>query len=807
MATGTKKSKNPKPKLKSMSIGDIIGDTKKKKGHSTTNMQQTAIFKMQENPQVDSVQEFPALGTAPAASTAKPAPKVIWGVQQKPPQQAKIAKPSSISAATNKPSSSSSNNANNNKKKKNKKAKTNNAVLQPTPSSSSFFQPLARTSILQHYREEEVDPRRQLEGEEHQLLRLMQKGNVYEKKGRQRLIPRKKKFTALKKKVLQERLDQWRALHPKDDDDGNQATTAGSVSRLVCIYQYTTAEEVEDDDEYQEILDNLKSMATKIGPVEDLLIPRGKEVHDKEEGDDDEFEELYPVFVQFEKASDAAAAQACWNDLQVGGTKLRVVTLMNAVDLSKDDTPAWSEQVVQAELDLRRNAKTAAVAETIMSPASTNIFLQKVLTEDDYVDEDCMEESLQDLKKVAEQHGELEDIRASEEKDGNVVLTYHCCDMDKARVIAQNLCRAVVAGKPLYAFVKEDVPNQTNQLESTILLDNILTEDDLDDEDCLGETLSDIRELCGRYGEVSNIVAKGKGVKVTYNGDASVGEHAVRELDGMILGGNVVAASLVADASGHVILHNALTEDDLEDEDCLEESLNDIRQLASKYGLVDNLEVLRVDQTASIRIRYNGAAEVAEFAAKNLNGSIIGGQICTATHEGGDRSLSESNTKNESSEGILGDEVSGDKRKSSDESSSDKKARMDDKESLYSGDKLIPERFAEMKRVPKVPNAPGPRGYANTVPDERVKPLLVEMLGELMRLQKRAMEENNTKARRRIVMGLREVARGIRANKGMCGILGFVDFLESNLLRNCSLFYRISQNGCHGQQSRSVRSN
>jgi selenocysteine insertion sequence-binding protein 2 len=34
-----------------------------------------------------------------------------------------------------------------------------------------------------------------------------------------------------------------------------------------------------------------------------------------------------------------------------------------------------------------------------------------------------------------------------------------------------------------------------------------------------------------------------------------------------------------------------------------------------------------------------------------------------------------------------------------------------------------------------------------------------------MRLQKRAVEEKNTKAKRRLVMGLREVARGIRSHK------------------------------------------
>jgi selenocysteine insertion sequence-binding protein 2 len=39
------------------------------------------------------------------------------------------------------------------------------------------------------------------------------------------------------------------------------------------------------------------------------------------------------------------------------------------------------------------------------------------------------------------------------------------------------------------------------------------------------------------------------------------------------------------------------------------------------------------------------------------------------------------------------------------------------------------------------------------------------MLGELMRLQEWSKDNKNARARRRIVMGLREVARGIRACK------------------------------------------
>jgi selenocysteine insertion sequence-binding protein 2 len=43
--------------------------------------------------------------------------------------------------------------------------------------------------------------------------------------------------------------------------------------------------------------------------------------------------------------------------------------------------------------------------------------------------------------------------------------------------------------------------------------------------------------------------------------------------------------------------------------------------------------------------------------------------------------------------------------------------------------------------------------------------MLSKMLSELMRLQERSKDDKNARARRRIVMGLREVARGIRAHK------------------------------------------
>jgi selenocysteine insertion sequence-binding protein 2 len=49
--------------------------------------------------------------------------------------------------------------------------------------------------------------------------------------------------------------------------------------------------------------------------------------------------------------------------------------------------------------------------------------------------------------------------------------------------------------------------------------------------------------------------------------------------------------------------------------------------------------------------------------------------------------------------------------------------------------------------------------------DEAIKLLVIGMLGELTSLQHHAIEDKNAKARRRIVMGLQEVARGICSHK------------------------------------------
>ena len=183
---------------------------------------------------------------------------------------------------------------------------------------------------------------------------------------------------------------------------------------------------------------------------------------------------------------------------------------------------------------------------------------------------------------------------------------------------------------------------------------------------------------------------------------------------------NGVMGDLVEHNDTTIEITGILTEDDYDDEDCMGETLDDLRRIAEKLGDVQELKPGTAGD-GSVHVTFN-----------ILDGMIIGGRVVAATAKDGSKAIDD----------LVVSEPEGThtKRKPGSPSSEDttgKKARIDDMKPMYSGDKLIPERFAEAKRVPKVPTSAGPRPYATIVNDESVRPLLTEMLGELMRLQKR----------------------------------------------------------------------
>lgn len=485
-------------------------------------------------------------------------------------------------------------------------------------------------------------------------------------KGKQKL-KRKKILSPLKKAILRERLQQYRAScgrmdNTHEEDHGtsknstqNEHISDGMYSTVVCLKDFVTFDDVLDDDNYQEILSDLKSLATKVGTFRQVFIPRSGDL-------------VGFSFVQFESKSDTFAAHACWENLVLGGSPIS----------------------------------------TIIIPQ--NMFPTADLTHDLYlIDEFITKEMLLSCHSVASND--------SHQRDESLVK--------------ENIDLRVAATR-------------------IVLLDNILSEEDFEDEESLNECKEDIQTLARKYGDVVSITIQmdsptERRVAITFQNEFEA-NSAVSALHGMIVGGQTVHASLLPQSNdfqskAKFILQNILTDDDFDDLDCLEETKADLMKLLSEFGDIESFDIsLDGANKGNISVEYVSDSSVHQAYSK-LQGTLFGGAPIQASLESYGGQTKEDSTAKVSPPLNVFDSM------------------------MTAGGKVIPPQYAEMKRVPKIPNKGVPRAYASGVYHEIAIPLINEMLGELMRLQLRAKEANNTKVKRRLVMGIREVIRGIRSHK------------------------------------------
>lgn len=537
-------------------------------------------------------------------------------------------------------------------------------------------------------------------------------GTPATKKGRQRLAPRKKKLTTLKKRVLEERLRVWKERNDGSSVDDESAQLGGeaplkrakidgandSLSGEVVTPTTTTLlienfvrpdeDDLTDDDEYDELLSNVISLAESVGRVVSVFVPRPSSTANTSEdgGGDTEEEAKYvgSAFVKYAFSKDANAGNNILDGVIVGGQPIRTFLLLGVDDFSGSCTGEGNGMPPSAEEERK-----------------WNLAVMRTMSE-----------------------------RQSPMRDPSSELTGDNCS----------------------SMSVDHSPS------NTIVFHKILCDDDYEDEGALQESLDDIKSLAIQYGQVTDARAATTGrdkgdVYISYKAQVSA-EKAVQQLNGVIVGGSNILVSTQLESPHYnqpsgaveIILSNVLNESDFEDEDCMNESIEDISNMARKYGLIGKVYAQTSgEQRGNVRVEYLEGEEAARRAAQQLNGLTIGGVVISAT------AVSSSINANDADE----------KQANSDRSQPEKEAPPP----MYSGDKIIPERFAACKRVPKIPNAGIPRSYASKINDERATPLLVEMLGELMRLQERSKDDKNARARRRLVMGLREVARGIRAHK------------------------------------------
>ena len=554
------------------------------------------------------------------------------------------------------------------------------------------------------------------------MKKVIARGGKLQRQG----VPGKKKLTSLKKKVLRERLRMWKEkngitdngsevvaagsddgeaekeellvkVNDVDDDDRPSAkcprtgSTPGEAplllslsvdkvpksmtsSRTLLVENFVRPEEDDllDDDEYEEIMSNLVELASRVGRVITTFIPRPSS-HSSSSDDEVDCERRHigSAIVRFASDVETQAARDVLGGIVVGGQRLRTLVLdTNELDrLPIENDTEWRAAVLRI-LDHIRSSSSAAdegqdrqsidQCDTQMSDVamSMEIVFHGILSDDDYKDDEALRESIEDIKALSEQYGQVVGARGSTSGNdrGNVYIIY--TDERSADMAVKQLNGIVIGGSKI--MVRRSNINSSQSQEQFV--------------------------------------------------------------------------------TGEIVLINALNDDDLEDEECLHECLKDIRTLAEQHGNVSFVNaIISGDQKGSVRVLYVGGHEVALHAAEKLNGLMMGGfalSVLAVPHTTNDDLLSKDET-----------------------------AATPPLQPMYSGNKILSATFAECKRVPKVPNAGIPRAYASQIPDERAVILLTEMLGELIRLQERSKDDKNARARRRIVMGLREVARGIRAHK------------------------------------------
>lgn len=502
------------------------------------------------------------------------------------------------------------------------------------------------------------------------------------------MTPKKKKLTTLKKRVLEERLRIWKEKNDQASPSGKEAGDikgshehedaltqthgqAKTLSSTILIENFVRPDEddLSDQDEYEEIVSNLLSLAGRVGRVTSVFVPRpianDAGDHDKDGSASIESSFVGSSFVRFSSDKDAIAGLNILHGVVVGGQKLHV-SILNLVGCEcADDDHDWQLAVLRS-MSKQSNSNTYKLSE----------------------------------HKNLEQNMEIDHTSRN-------IITFH----------------------------------------------NILTDDDYEDSDALAESVEDISSLARQYGQVVNAQAAidglDKGNVYVSFADDSIGVKAAQRMNGMIIGGSQILVTTQLKSpyfkeqpgAFEVLLENVLNENDFEDDDCLNESIEDISHIARRLGVIGRVYA---DTTGGhkgrVHIEFLEGEKAAQDAAGKLDGMLIGGSVVSAN----------ATCTNVPSKTNAGDKVNSEIQQGP--------------PPIYSGDKMIPERFAACKRVPKIPNA-GPRSYAVKINDERAVPLLIEMLGELMRLQERSKDDKNARARRRLVMGLREVARGIRAHK------------------------------------------
>lgn len=364
-------------------------------------------------------------------------------------------------------------------------------------------------------------------------------------------------------------------------------------------------------------------------------------------------------------------------------------------------------------------------------------------------DDDEKDEILQDVTEICRALAPTLGVEVADEDDGGggwATLEAQFASGDEARKVIDGLKGRIVGGEPLRLRLKGEQEDA-----AIVKLVNVLSVEETEDPEELEEVMSDLRAICEACAKPTSMVAEGVNCYITFT-SADEANEAMRELQKTVIGGRQLECELMQSTQsggsrGRTValaLRGACTGEALGDDEEVEEIEGDMARIALGHGV----------QGATVRVvrEGDGAGDVwlefeerslAERAQDALAGLVLSGEPITIE-------LVESPSHEEPPASNL-------------------------VESKKTGALLkLPPKYAEARRVPKLPNSERTRFYAQEQPlDAVLDELVADLLGRLFDFQERVRLNDPLKAkmRRRLVFGLREVRRGVRANNVKCIVL------------------------------------
>ncbi|CAM9975610.1 unnamed protein product [Ectocarpus sp. 6 AP-2014] len=674
--------------------------------------------------------------------------------------------------------------------------------------------------------------------------RAMPKNENIPKPGKQRLGPRKKKLSTLKKKILLDRLERWRdkqheggalstpsatasseeakcnnpfplcppgELSPPPSPPAticpavvDKSTSYGQVGGghgersvwAITIYNLVDQEDVEDDDDHAEIERDLWDISSAFGVVRSVQVPRGTavQVSDAEVSAAAAAGEPAAVAakVAFATNAEAECARDGLNGRIIGGKSL-------LVRIHRCDGH-FGGGVCPGDPD----------GSGLWRVAIANLIDE----EDDLDDEDEYAEISANVSAMMGCYGKLVDVqvRRSSPRKGEaqedvatraattagatqaVVVTFG--SLAEAEACVQGIKGCRVGGKELDAHVVLD--------SERVLPSNPAFKCDQE------------------HAHSSDVAAA-----VAGQGDSMMKKKAGTEPSPCV--DQDTAAAVASSTEWRVVIRGLIDEDDLQDDDDdYAEVCSDVTALVSSYGAVVRLDIPRGRETGSCcygaepgeAVVVFRSVQEAEACARGLSGRKVAGNILDAQVltqptpsqqgplQGGASGTCPPVANRErkpakecplpqqqscgkvpelygSGPGMLrgfGNRVEDCRGRpkiacfDSDEPQAIAAAAPPAQSvegprttALAKAEKRIQTKYQEAAALPKPPGVRGglPNAYVNQPPDKEVNDLVFEMLQLLFKFQERARlsDPSKAKTRRRLVIGLREVLRGVKAKK------------------------------------------